>query len=220
MKIKKNLLIAIVSTITNPVCAAPEQPTISQPNVLVILADDLGYGDLGFTGSKDITTPVLDSLASGGIICKNGYVTHPYCGPSRAGLITGRYQARFGVEINVTNSPFDLYSGLPLTEQTFAKRLQKSGYDTGVIGKWHLGAAPPFHPNNRGFDYFYGFLSGGHRYFPDSVTTTFPLLLPNGEPHYSANEGCFWPLRRNEREAEFNEYLTTALSRDAAKFVK
>ena len=74
----------------------------SRPNILIILADDLGYGDLGFTGSKEISTPRLDSLAEGGVVCRNGYVTHAYCGPSRAGLITGRYQARFGMEINPT----------------------------------------------------------------------------------------------------------------------
>ncbi len=190
-----------------------------KPNFLVIVADDLGYADVGFTGSKEIFTPRLDELAKNGMIFENGYVTHPYCGPSRAGLITGRYQARFGMEINPTYSPYDLYMGLPLTEKTFAERLKPAGYRTGIIGKWHLGAAQPYHPNSRGFDYFYGFLSGGHDYFPDSVTTAFPLLLPNGNPHYSANEGCYLPLMRNNNAGEFNEYLTTALSRDAAKFV-
>ncbi|MBK1877709.1 sulfatase family protein [Pelagicoccus mobilis] len=190
-----------------------------RPNILVIMCDDLGYGDLGYTGSKEIRTPNLDRLAANGIECRNGYTTHPYCGPSRSGFITGRYQARFGMEVNLTNSHFDMYSGVPLTEQTFATRLQKSGYRTGVVGKWHLGASFPFHPNNRGFDYFYGFLSGGHSYFPEDVTTTKPLLLDNGEPHYSANEGSCWPLMRNNNTAEFKDYLTRELSRDAARFV-
>ncbi|GAA4237888.1 hypothetical protein GCM10022291_26220 [Postechiella marina] len=191
-----------------------------KPNILVILADDLGYADLGFTGSKDIQTPNLDKLANNGVVVKNGYVTHPYCGPSRAGLITGRYQARFGMEINLTNSFYDMYNGLPLTEQTFANRLQKSGYKTGVVGKWHLGGSDTFHPNNRGFDYFYGFLSGGHSYFPENVKTHMDLINPkNGKPHYSANEGSYWPLTRNNKAGEFNEYLTTALSKDAANFV-
>ena len=196
------------------VCAAQDRP-----NFIVILADDLGYNDVGFNGSKEIETPVLDKLAHNGVIFSNGYVTHPYCGPSRAGLITGRYQARFGVEINFTNSHYDMYSGLPTSEKTFGKRLQKAGYKTGIIGKWHLGASFPFHPNNRGFDYFYGFLSGGHTYWPENVTTHHPLYVKQDRPHYSANEGGFWPLQRNRNAAEFNEYLTTALSRDAAKFV-
>lgn len=198
-------------------------PAVAQaaprPNILVILADDLGYADLGFTGSTEIQTPVLDKLAADGVTFSNGYVTHPYCGPSRAGLITGRYQARFGLEINLTNAFFDEHSGLPLTEMTFAKRLQNAGYRTGMIGKWHLGGSYVYHPNNRGFDHFFGFLSGGHTYFPENVNTTFPLQLESGKPHYTANEGGYWPLMRNNNAAEFNEYLTTALSHDAAQFV-
>ncbi|WOO43631.1 sulfatase family protein [Rubellicoccus peritrichatus] len=191
-----------------------------RPNVLIIMADDLGYADVGFNGSKDVETPVLDRLATQGVIFENGYVTHPYCGPSRAGFITGRYQARFGMEINVTYSPYDLHSGLPLDQRTFGDRLQDLGYTTGIIGKWHLGASAPFHPNNRGFDYFYGFLSGGHDYFPSTINTHHDLLLPNGKPHYSANEGSYLPLIRNTKDAEFDEYLTYALSKDAARFVK
>lgn len=193
----------------------------NRPNIIVILADDLGYNDVGFNGCKDIYTPQLDELATNGMIFTNGYVTHPYCGPSRAGLLTGRYQARFGMEINPSYSPYDLHMGLPLDETTFAKRLQEVGYRTGIIGKWHMGAAPPFHPNNRGFDYFYGFLSGGHCYFPKGVNTLVPLInSKNNLPHYSANEGGYRPLVRNNGAGEFEEYLTTALSRDAAKFVK
>ncbi|QDT69479.1 Arylsulfatase precursor [Planctomycetes bacterium MalM25] len=193
--------------------------TAEKPNFLVILADDLGYQDVGFTGSKEIRTPRLDALAENGVVVRNGYVTHPYCGPSRAGLLTGRYQARFGMEINLTYSPYDQQSGLPHDEKTFGARLQSAGYRTGLIGKWHLGASEPHHPNQRGFDYFYGFLSGGHCYFPDCVTTYYPLQQPDGRTHYSANEGSFLPLTRNNQAADFDEYLTTALSRDAARFV-
>ncbi len=192
----------------------------TRPNILIILADDLGYADVGFTGSKDIKTPHLDKLANNGIIFTNGYVTHPYCGPSRAGLLTGRYQARFGMEVNPSYSPYDLYMGLPLSEVTIASRLKSIGYRTGIVGKWHLGAAPPYHPNNRGFDHFYGFLCGGHFYFPETVTTLTPLCSTEGIPNYQANEGCFRPLSLNDGAGEFNEYLTTALSRDAANFIK
>ena len=191
-----------------------------RPNVVIILADDLGYGDVGFTGSRDIRTPRLDALARGGVVCRNGYVTHSYCGPSRAGLLTGRYQSRFGMEINATYSPYDQFMGLPADEKTLATRLQAAGYRTGIVGKWHLGAAPNHHPNSRGFDYFYGFLSGGHCYWPDGVTTTRPLVQETGRLDYSANEGCYLPLLRNSNAAEFDEYLTTALSKDAARFVR
>ena len=191
-----------------------------KPNILIILADDLGYGDVGFTGSKEAQTPVLDSLAEDGVVCRNGYVTHSYCGPSRAGLLTGRYQARFGMEINCTYSPYDRYMGLPVDEKTFGTRLQAAGYRTGIIGKWHVGAAPNNHPNHRGFDHFFGFLSGGHSYWPEEVSTTTPLLLKNGKLNYGANEGTMLPLLRNNDAAEFTEYLTTALSRDAVRFVR
>lgn len=217
MKSITSLVVTLVTLLATQTCVLAAER--DRPNILVILADDLGYGDLGFTGSNVIQTPVLDKLAAGGVVFSNGYVSHPYCGPSRASLITGRYQARFGLEINLTNSPFDTHNGLPLTEMTFAERLHRSGYRTGIVGKWHLGGSHVFHPNNRGFDYFYGFLSGGHSYWPTSVTTTLPLHLPDGRPHYSANEGCFLPLMRNDHAAEFDEYLTTALSRDTAKFV-
>lgn len=194
--------------------------TAERPNILVILADDLGYNDVGFTGCKDIQTPVLDKLAANGMVFRNAYVTHPYCGPSRAGLLTGRYQARFGMEINTTYSPFDSHMGLPLDETIFAKRLQAVGYRTGIVGKWHMGAAPSYHPNNRGFDHFYGFLGGGHTYLPEKVNTLIPLVNQNGIPNYVANEGDHLPLIQNNNAGEFNEYLTTALSRNAAKFVK
>ncbi|MDC2887550.1 sulfatase-like hydrolase/transferase [Psychrosphaera sp. G1-22] len=176
-----------------------------RPNIIVILADDLGYNDVGFTGETPIQTPNIDELAAGGVIFKNGYVTHPYCGPSRAGLLTGRYQARFGMENNVTYTPYDPNMGLPLSEKTFAKRLQDVGYTTAVFGKWHLGGAEHFQPNSRGFDYFYGFLDGGHHYYPEQTTIN--------------SDGYALPIMRNKEVVSFDEYLTTALSRDAAKFV-
>ncbi len=191
-----------------------------RPNILVILADDLGYGDVGFTGSKEIFTPNLDSLAANGVVCKNGYVTHSYCGPSRAGLVTGRHQSRFGMEINTTYSPYDMHMGLPMDEKTFGNRLQTAGYRTGIIGKWHLGAAPNHHPNSRGFDHFYGFLGGGHCYWPEDVSSNLPLLLPNGKENYAANQGTNLPLSRNNGVGEFDEYLTTELTKDAVNFVK
>ena len=211
----KKTLISLVSFMVVLLLHAADRP-----NFLFIIADDVGYADTGFTGSGVVDTPNLHSLAKDGVIFKNGYVTHPYCGPSRAGLITGRYQARFGMEINLSYSPYDLHQGLPLDEKTFAERLKPAGYRTGMIGKWHLGASEPYHPNNRGFDYFYGFLSGGHDYFPSMVSTHPKLLLSNGQPHYSNNEGGTLPLLRNMNTAEFKEYLTTALSKDAARFVQ
>ena len=155
---------------------------------------------------QPLKTPNIDQLANNGVIFTNGYVTHPYCGPSRAGLLTGRAQARFGMENNVSFMPDDPYMGLPLTEITFAKRLKNVGYQTAIIGKWHLGGAPKYQPMQRGFDYFYGFLDGGHYYMPGEVEI--------------GGDGYSLPIMRNSGVAEFDEYLTTALSNDAANYIK
>ncbi len=178
----------------------------NRPNVIVIMADDMGYQDAGFTGAKDILTPNLDALASEGCVFTQGYVTHPFSGPSRAGLLSGRYQHRFGFEENPAYDPANDHLGIPVDEVLFPARMQKAGYTTGAIGKWHLGAATPFHPNKRGFDYFYGFLSGGHDYFRINM-------------HQPIKEAYVQPLIRNNQAASFDGYLTTALSNDAVSFV-
>jgi len=128
-----------------------------KPNVIVFLSDDVGYAEYGFQGSKDIPTPHIDSIAKSGIRFTQGYVSGPYCSPTRAGLMTGRYQTRFGHEFNEggatgTNSGF----GLPLSETTIANRMKALGYATCAIGKWHLGGSPEHLPMKRGFDEFYG----------------------------------------------------------------
>lgn len=135
------------------------EPT--KPNVLIIVGDDMGYADVGFHGCKDIPTPHLDALASSGVRFTNGYVTGPYCSPTRAALLTGRYQQRFGHEFN----PAGNAQGLPLSQSTLADRLQEVGYKTGLVGKWHLGSAPEQRPMRRGFQEFFGFLGGAHSYF-------------------------------------------------------
>ncbi len=131
-----------------------------RPNILLIVGDDMGYADVGFHGCKDIPTPHLDALAAAGVRCANGYVTGPYCSPTRAGLLTGRQQNRFGHEFNPGGG-----NGLPLTETLLPQRLAAAGYATGMVGKWHLGAQPAQTPPNRGFAEFFGFLGGAHSYF-------------------------------------------------------
>ncbi len=115
--------------------AADATARVSKPNILLIVGDDMGFADVGFHGCKDIPTPNLDALAASGVRFSNGYVSGPYCSPTRAGLLTGRYQQRFGHEFNPTGA-----QGLPLTETTIADRLKAAGYITGLVGKWHLGA--------------------------------------------------------------------------------
>jgi arylsulfatase A-like enzyme len=134
-----------------------------KPDILVIVADDLGYADLGVHGCKDLPTPNLDALAARGVRCTDGYVSAPYCSPSRAGFLTGRCQTRFGHEFNPhAGDPKKL--GLPLDQKTIADRLRAAGYATGLVGKWHQGFGPAFHPQARGFDDYFGFLVGGHNY--------------------------------------------------------
>jgi arylsulfatase A-like enzyme len=180
-------------------CAlATPTPGAEKPNIVVIVGDDMGYADVGAHGCKDIPTPNLDALAKAGTRFTSGYVSGPYCSPTRAGLLTGRYQTRFGHEFN-GGAGADI--GLPLTETTIADRLKAAGYATGWVGKWHLGAADKFHPQKRGFDDAFGFLGGAHAYFPDKGKAKGGTIL------------------RGTKDANETEYLTDAFGREAVKFV-
>jgi arylsulfatase A-like enzyme len=176
----------------------------ARPNILILLADDLGYADAGFNGGKDIPTPNLDALAKQSVRCTSGYVSHPFCSPTRAGLLTGRYQQRFGHENNPAWLPESTVAGLPLAETTLPQALKTAGYVTGCVGKWHLGAHPQFHPNRRGFDEYFGMLGGGHIYLPGT----------KGGVEYNI------PLNRNGKDEPLTEYLTDVLGREAAACVK
>src|SRR6187200_2969774 len=127
-----------------------------RPNIIFIVADDLGYGELGCFGGKDVPTPQIDSIARNGVRFTNGYVTAPFCAASRAALLTGRYQTRFGFENNpIGAANADPAIGLPMTETILPEVLRNAGYATALVGKWHLGGAPKFHPQRRGFDAFF-----------------------------------------------------------------
>jgi len=204
-------LVLFAATSSNgPLLAAPEtapaKTAVSSagkkqpPNILVIVADDLGYGELGCQGWKDIPTPHIDTIAHNGVRFTSGYVSCPVCSPTRAGLMTGRYQQRFGHEFNP--GPVGLESeafGLARDEATLAERLKAAGYATGIVGKWHLGTQKGFRPTERGFDEFFGFLGGAHPY------------LPNGRRRIQV-------FRGTERLPE-PEYLTDAFRREALAFI-
>src|SRR5687767_1823383 len=157
MKTLLTLLAALLVFESSTASAAADSKR--KPNVLLIVADDMGYADVGFNGCKEIPTPNLDALAASGVRFTSGYVTGPYCSPTRAGLLTGRYQNRFGHEFNSTAT-----TGMPTNQVTIANRLKAAGYRTSLVGKWHLGAQPGMKPLERGFEEFFGFHGGAHSY--------------------------------------------------------
>lgn len=172
-----------------------------KPNIIVIVSDDHGYAEIGVQGCQDVPTPRIDSLAKNGVRCTNGYVSCPVCSPTRAGLMTGRYQQRFGHEFNPGPAlAADATFGLPLTETTLAERLKSLGYATGMVGKWHLGYRPEFYPTKRGFDEFFGFLGGAHPYLGER------------------RDGN--PIMRGTTPVEEKEYLTDAFGREAVAFIE
>jgi arylsulfatase A-like enzyme len=185
-----------------------------KPNIIVILADDLGYADVGFNGCKDIPTPNIDRIASNGVKFTNGYVTYSVCGPSRAGLLTGRYPQRFGYERNPQYRPHDPNMGLPKTEKTLAEALKPMGYKSGIIGKWHQGADISNHPLNRGFDEFFGHLGGGHIYFPEQLTIQDSYGVDNDE----GKSYKTW-IMRNHDPVQTKKYLTDEFSDEGVRFV-
>ena len=178
------------------------RPRPRPPNVVVLLADDLGFADLGIHGCQDIATPHIDSLAANGVRCTNGYVTCPVCSPTRAGLLSGRYQQRFGHEFNpavAVNGGQD--QGLPTDVRTIGDMLRQGRYASGLIGKWHQGEQEVFHPLNRGFDDFFGFLIGAHNY------------IDSAEPTYG-------PILRGRTPVPLDGYLTDVLAREAIGFIE
>ena len=184
-----------------------------QRNIILLFADDAGYHDFGFQGSKTFKTPHLDKLASEGMTFKQAYTTAAVCGPSRAGLITGMYQQRFGFEENnvpgyMSSSSKLLWDemGLPLHVKTIADYLNPLGYRSIILGKWHLGHADRYHPLNRGFDEFYGFRDGARTFFT-----------------LGQQEAYNRPYKRMEKGfgnfEEPQEYLTDALATEACNFM-
>jgi arylsulfatase A-like enzyme len=188
--------------LTKRAYGAEAEPVKKKPNIVLIVADDLGYADIGVHGCRDLPTPHIDSLANNGARCTDAYVSCPVCSPSRAGFLTGRYQQRFGHWYNpgppAQASP---EFGLPLTEVTLADVVKRAGYVTGMVGKWHLGLKPEFHPMKRGFDEFFGFLHGSHSYI-DPQADKFNLILRGTQP------------------VDEKAYLTDAFTREAVRFVE
>jgi arylsulfatase B len=192
----------------------------ARPNIICILCDDLGYADVGFNAEHfgvqtDVKTPQIDAMARDGVIFPQAYVAHPFCGPSRMALFTGRMPHCFGGQKNLPDEAKNLRDynsrGVPESEVLLSTVLQQAGYRTACIGKWHMGTAEPFQPNTRGFDEFFGFLGGGHQYFPSVTDKVKPKV----------NDYQYF-LKRNQADYKSPEgaYLTDMLSEEAAGFIK
>jgi arylsulfatase A-like enzyme len=192
MKITLPLILCLWSGVIG--MPAAETPA-DKPNIVVILSDDLGYADIGAHGCRDIPTPHIDSIAARGVRFTDAYSNGSFCTPTRAALMSGRYQHRFGIE--------DLGGPLPAQVNTLPQRLKAAGYVTGMVGKWHLGSTEGFTPVDRGFDEFYGFVGGGHQY----------VIQPGRKGEYSA------PILRNREPVNETRYLTDAFGEEAAAFV-
>ena len=233
----KTLLCA--GAVSSLLCFSPPAPAQTRkPDVIVILADDLGYGDTGVYGSKIAKTPNIDALAASGIRFTDGYVTNPVCAPSRAGLMTGRYQQRFGYEFNPVGR--DRTGGMSLHEITLAQIMKSAGYATGAIGKWHLGQPAGYYPTDRGFDYFFGMAGGGSDYIIDpapgdefiakgrggkEMDITVPAAglsaMPDGDRLKALLERmrARQPITRDGKVVRVDEYLTDAFTKEAVDFI-
>ncbi|MCF7817300.1 MAG: sulfatase-like hydrolase/transferase [Kiritimatiellales bacterium] len=172
-KMKPSLILSLLSLLLLSFCPAAS----GKPNILLILVDDMGYGDTGFNGCKDIPTPNMDSIAANGARFTTGYVTAPQCAPSRAGMLSGMRQNRFGRE---ENGSIDK-QGLPSNIRLFGDYMRDAGYRTGLVGKWHEGTMKGSRPLERGFDSFYGFLVGSTYFLPPEGSDTIPGLYDGTE---------------------------------------
>ncbi len=179
----------------------------AQPNVLVIIADDLGYADIGVHGGAEVPTPNIDALAASGVRCTSGYVSAPYCSPSRAGFLTGKAATRFGHEFN-PHVGDEAKLGLPLDQRTIANVLHDAGYATALIGKWHQGFDAAHHPLSRGFDEYFGFLVGGHNF----------LLHKDAEPKFGTAHSHDL-IYRNREVQKLDGYTTDLFTDEALGFM-
>lgn len=195
------LLLAVSAVVFFIVSGFKKDVKEVKPNIIVILIDDAGYADFGFMGSKDLQTPNLDLLAAQSVRFTDAHVSASVCSPSRAGLLTGKYQQRFGYECNEGEG----YPGMDANQIIIPKLLKEQGYATAAFGKWHLGFDPDQHPLKKGFHYYYGFLSGGRSYFY--------------RPEKDDRKGSKNALLENRQPVKFEGYLTDVLGDKAVDYI-
>lgn len=192
-------LVAALACVTS---LGAQEPAAGRPNVVLIITDDVGYGDFGAYGSPDVKTPNIDRLARDGVKMTDFYANGPNCSPTRAGLISGRYQQRFAIEWPLGSATTrDSIAGLPATGRSFPQLLANNGYATALIGKWHLGYRPEFSPNAHGFGYFFGIKSGYTDYYQHTGG--------DGEPD----------LWENDKRVQVNGYMTDLITERSIAFM-
>jgi arylsulfatase A-like enzyme len=207
------LLLSIAVSLLSA-CASVQTARVGKlPNVIVILADDLGHGDLGSYGGTAFPTPNLDALARSGVRYTDGYATAAVCAPSRAGLLAGRHQARFGFEFNPVGR--DERLGMPPAETTFAEHAKAAGYRTALIGKWHIGQGAGYHPLDQGFDSFFGLLGGATNFFPDAD----PGVVTAETAGDRVISRARFPIMRNREIVDPPGDLTDVFAEAAARFI-
>src|SRR2546422_1477683 len=197
------IVVAVLMSVIPPCRVAGQrggQATPGKPNVVLVIMDDMGYGDLGSYGATDAKTPNLDRLAREGVRLTDAYANGPVCSPTRAALISGRYQQRVGIEWALSSTN-DRAKSLPVTRTSLPALLKTNGYATALVGKWHLGFNPHIGPNAHGFDEFFGFLSGATNYYTHRAGDGTPDLYENTTP------------------VETPAYLTDEISRRATLFI-
>ena len=200
-------LLLLAAAVTTPLSVVEAQIGGSQrPNVVLIITDDVGYGDLGSYGAPDVKTPHIDSLARDGVRLTDFYANGATCSPTRTGLISGRYQQRFGLEQPLGfGGRMDWDRGLPPTRSSLPRLLKNNGYATALVGKWHLGWRREFSPLAHGFDYFFGFKSGFVDYYQHTAGADSPL-----------KEDLF----ENDRPVQVQGYLTDLITERAIRFIE
>jgi len=199
---RRALFVALLIGCASTTLAAHAQSSReSRPNVVLIISDDLGWADLSSYGATDIRTPNLDRLAREGLRLTDFYANGVTCSPTRAALMSGRYQQRYGIEVPLPNAARAGDRGLPATGRSLPQLLKNNGYATGLIGKWHLGYSAEKSPNAHGFDYFFGLKSGYHDYYTHEDG--------EGEPD----------LWENDKRIEQSGYTTDVVTERAARFI-
>jgi arylsulfatase A-like enzyme len=191
---------------TAPPLAQAQVANAQRPNVVLIITDDVGYGDFGSYGAPDIRTPNIDGLARDGVRLTDFYANGATCSPTRTGLISGRYQQRFGLEQPLgSRGAADAERGLPSSGRSLPQLLKNNGYVTALVGKWHLGWKSEFSPGAHGFDYFFGFKSGFIDYYQHTAGADSPVKAD---------------LFENDRPVEVPGYMTDLITERSIRFIE